>query len=240
MVSVLIPAAKHRHGVVLADAPCLCEHEIHHADELRDDCPVWAVPMGALQALLRRSSSFAAYEKRFGQVSDSERAGILALFSLIEHERTFDEAKLRSWRDWIFIKHKKEREEAHVKHALEESDAMARRLSRCDTDALDRGGAVRSIANTLSGGILRVWRDERSDILAPGILVNDFREALHVLLLLNLASPESLAQCGKCGKQFTRTKVTQQFCSLRCGNNARKTRQRLKQKGATSGPHKTR
>ena len=108
---------------------------------------------------------------------------------------------------------------------------MAISLARHDLDYVESRSLPRAITDRLNGlGTLRIWRDKRTDSLSLGVLADDFVWALHLLLLLNLANSESVAVCGRCRKRFTRTKTNQDFCSLRCGNSARKARQRLKEK----------
>ncbi|MBA3914201.1 MAG: hypothetical protein H0X25_10220 [Acidobacteriales bacterium] len=100
---------------------------------------------------------------------------------------------------------------------------------------------METIARQLTGlGTLRVWFDKRNETLSPGIVAADFNEALYVLLLLNLANVESVAICTRCGHQFRRTRTAQAFCSLRCGNNARQAKQRMKRKGEKNVTRKAR
>jgi hypothetical protein len=116
---------------------------------------------------------------------------------------------------------------------------MARILADHDESVLKEEGLEWTIAERLSGlGSLHVWR--MGDSLSPGIFVESFLGALYVLLFLSLEDPISIAVCGWCNKRFTRTKTTQAFCSLRCGNNARKARQRLKEGGGTNVTRKAR
>ena len=239
MINVLIPVDS-----ALADGTAYQDpisiHEFHEP-QLEKDCAVKVVPPEALQALLKLSKSFATYEKRFGQVSDRDRAEILALFSLIEEERTWDNAKREEYLKWTLIKRREERKEAKIRRSPEQAVKMARILAEYDKASLEKRGRLRTITDNLNGReFLRVWWDRKNETLSVGVLVRSFRDALTVLLLLNLGNPESVAVCARCHKRFTRTKTTQDFCSLRCGNAARKARQRLKSKGEADVTRKTR
>jgi hypothetical protein len=243
MIDVLIPvpANAREDGVAYADTPSTSEYEGLPDEGLLHDCPVRVVPAGALQALLKKSPTFAAYEKRFGQVSDRDKASIIALFALVEEERTLDQDKRNSARQefetWTLIKRRNERKEARTKSSPEEEEKMAQYLADHDMACHKKRERPHTITNQLNGWTLRVWRDERTDpdTLSPGVLAGDFVGALHVLLLLNLARPESVAECGRCKKRFSRTKTTQHFCSLRCGNNARQARQRIRNEAKKKG-----
>jgi hypothetical protein len=243
VISVLIPETSKAtvDGIAYADEPSISEYVLSERLHLPENCTVRVVPVAALQALLKESQSFAAFEKRFGQVSKSQKANILALFSLIEEERTWDETKRQDFIRWTLIKRRAQRAEAKVKRSREEAEAMANTMADHDRASVDRRGLLRTITDELNGlGTLRIWRDKRTDSLSLGVLADDFVSALRILLLLNLANSESVAVCGWCKKRFTRTKTNMDFCSLRCGNNARKARQRAKQKETHNGPRKTR
>jgi hypothetical protein len=241
-ITVLISVADdaRNDGVVFKDAPS--PYEFTLPDEVLHDCPVSVVPAEALQALLKLSRSFAIYEQRFGQVSERDKADILALFSLIEEERNWNPAKRQEFEKWTLAKRRAERKEAPVKLSPEEAERMARYLANHDKACLEKRGCLHTmgglhaITDRLSGwATLRVWRNKRTDTLSLGILAEDFVGALHVLLLLNLANSESLAVCAWCNKRYTRTMTSQNFCSKRCGNNARKARERSRKKRPRRG-----
>jgi hypothetical protein len=243
LISVLISENSNAaaDGIVYADEPSISEYEVSERLHLPENCPVRVVPAAALQALLKQSQSFAAFEKRFGQVSKSQKANILALFSLIEEERTWDETKRQDFIRWTLTKRRAQRDEAKVKRSPDEAERMASIIADHDRASVERRGLLRTITDELNGlGTLRIWRDKRTDSLSIGVLADDFVAALRILLLLNLANSESAAVCGWCKKRFTRTKTNMDFCSLRCGNNARKARQRAKQKETYNGPRKAR
>lgn len=237
-ITVLISVADdaRNDGLVFSDAPYASEFEGFPDEGLHRDCPVRVVPAQALQELLKESRSFAAiYEKRFGQVSKRDKADILALFALVEEERNWDPAKRQEYENWTLEKRRAEREEAGTRRSPGEDERRARFLANHDMACLEKRGSVHTvggmhaITDRLSGwATLRVWRDKRTAALALGILAEDFVGALHVLLLLNLARSESLAVCARCRARYTRTMTTQNYCSLRCGNAARKARQRKK------------
>jgi hypothetical protein len=67
---------------------------------------------------------------------------------------------------------------------------------------------------------------ERESVFAPGLYCDNMTTALATALFSQVASPQSVAICERCGNHFTRTKRAQRFCSLRCGNADRKARQR--------------
>jgi hypothetical protein len=243
VINVLIPATgdQQADGVAYADDPPPIEYVIPEHLIVSSDHSVRVVPPEALQALLRLSRSFGNHEKRFGRVPKSDQANILALFSLLEEERTLDHGKRSEYLKWTLIKRRAEREDATVKRSREELEKMANFLAQHDAAIVERDGRLRAVTNQLNGlGTLRIWWDRRTDTLSPGVLVGSFVEALYVLLVLSLASSESVAVCARCGKRFSRTKTSQDFCSLRCGNAARKARQREKQKGEINGSRKKR
>jgi hypothetical protein len=243
MIDVLIPETSKASadGVAFADEPSISEYEVSETFHVRENCMVRIVPPAALQALLRQGQSFALFEKRFGQVSKSQKASILALFSLIEEERTWDQDKRLDFIRWTLVKRRAQQDEAKVKRSPEEDDGMARSLAEHDRAWVDKRGRLRTITDQLNGlGTLRLWRDKHTDSLSVGVLAEDFLDALLILLLLNLGNAESVAVCGWCGKRFTRTKTNMDFCSLRCGNNARKARQRAKHKEIRNGSRKAR
>jgi hypothetical protein len=152
------------------------------------------VPAAALQALLKQGQSFGLFEKRFGQVSKSQTANILALFSLIEEERTWDQGKRLDFAKWTLIKRKAQRDEGKVKRSSDKGDEMARILAEHDRASVDKRGRLRTITDQLNGlGTLRLWRDKHTDSLNVGVLAEDFLSALLILLLLNLANAESVA-----------------------------------------------
>jgi predicted RNA-binding Zn-ribbon protein involved in translation (DUF1610 family) len=99
---------------------------------------------------------------------------------------------------------------------------------------LKRKGERKVIAQALSDtGRLRLWQREEDGALCPGLLAGDFTNSLFVHLCLSLSDSEGLAICGACGKKYRRTKTTQVYCSPKCGNRARKARQRAKEKHGT-------
>jgi len=71
-----------------------------------------------------------------------------------------------------------------------------------------------------------IWWVERERKFAPGIFCEDAATAFAALLVAHVASPEGLGVCERCGTRFSRKKRIQRYCSLRCGNAARKSRQR--------------
>ena len=231
MINVLIPAkdGARADGHAYADAPNTSEYEF--LDGLLEDLPVTVVLPDSLQALLEPNPRFAKYEKQFGKVPDSDREELLALFHLIEEERTFDQSHRRAYEAHKLAQRKAERKS---------SKRMAEVLFESDKKSLERKGRVRTATDALNvGSVIRVWWDKRNDTLSPGILVDGFRDALKLLLLLNLGNADSIAECGWCHKRFTRSKVAQLFCTLRCGNNARQARLRAR-KGGTVGTSQTR
>ena len=243
MISVLVPETSKAaaDGIAYADEPSISEFALSERLHISENCRVRVVPAAALQALLKRSQSFAMFEKRFGQVSESKKASILALFNLIEEERTWDKTKRQEFARWTLIKRRAQTDEAKVKRSREDAATMANTMADHDRAWVERRGLLRTITDELNGlGTLRIWRDKRTDSLSLGVLADDFVAALRILLLLNLANSESAAVCGWCKKRFTRTKTNMDFCSLRCGNNARKARQRAKQKETYNGPRQTR
>jgi hypothetical protein len=71
-----------------------------------------------------------------------------------------------------------------------------------------------------------VWWADRDKKLFPGIFCEEMETAFAAMLVSRVASPEGLAVCQRCGKRFVRKKRIQRYCTLRCGNAARKSRQR--------------
>ena len=71
-----------------------------------------------------------------------------------------------------------------------------------------------------------IWWVERERKFAPGFFCENAAIAFAALLVASVASPEGLGVCERCGARFSRKKRIQRYCSLRCGNAARKSRQR--------------
>src|SRR5664279_4403579 len=129
MINVLIPAPDKASADGNAYADAIGDYELSIELHVQDDCSVRVVPSEALQSLLNKSRSFATYEKRFGHVSNSDKANIRALFSLIEFERTFDPTKRQEFDRLTLIKRREQRKESPVKRSPEESEKMARFLA---------------------------------------------------------------------------------------------------------------
>jgi hypothetical protein len=231
VIPVIIPALKgeRQEGTAYPDPPdpISMEYGLEPPDIHRNDFAVRVVPPGALQALLRRSRSFAAFQNRFGALSERDRNVIRGLFKLIEAVRSKDEKRLGEYLAFVLAKRKSESKTRPVN--------TIRYLFEHDRKQLKKHGPLRTLVNELqSAGTLRLWWNDAERTLAFAILAEDFTQALRVHLLLLLQAPESTALCKRCGRQFTRTKSTQVFCSAKCGNNDRKARQRGKEKENSS------
>jgi len=68
---------------------------------------------------------FKRYEKQFGKIHNSKRAEVLALFSLIEYELTFDQNQRQAYEASKLAQRRAERQEARVKRSPEEADGVA-------------------------------------------------------------------------------------------------------------------
>jgi hypothetical protein len=244
MISVLVPAAgASADGLVFADPPDITEFDLPNYREVTEDCPVWVVPPGALQAFLEKSSKFKALEKKFGRLSHREQIRLKSLFELLELVRSADPQKHERYCALLLLNRQVEQAEAKVQRSQEENEQMTRTLFEHDRRAFDERGPVGELIERLGlCGSLRIWLDTRTKTVAPGIFAGSFYGALLSLLVLNLANPKSVAICPKCKSQFRRSKSTMIFCSSRCASNDRKARQRSRErqlKEETHGPRKT-
>lgn len=75
-------------------------------------------------------------------------------------------------------------------------------------------------------GRLVLWWSQREKMLQAGLYFKKFADALYALFSLQVAMPEGVGFCERCGKVFKRTRVAQKFCSTKCGNYVRKMRER--------------
>lgn len=200
-----------------------------HSHEPEDDRQVKVVPFDALQALLKLSKSFPEFEDRFGRVSKREKAHIVATFKLIEEWRSGDRAKREEYLGW-----KRSQINAFVKEYADKGSPLgsefAQHLIDSDKERVEGQSLQCTVTDLLNRRAdVRVWWNAHTQTPCPGIFVENFVEALFVLLLLNLSNAVSRAVCP-CGKAFTRTKTTQVFHSARCGNRDRKARQRSRER----------
>lgn len=185
------------------------------------------VPPDAIQALLS-GKGFAKFERRFGALTKGQKARIHGTFSLIEEWRTGDPEKRNKYLGWTMSQRNAEE---FLGKGTAESAWLARHLFRSDKELVEAQGLQRTVTDLLNRhGEVRVWWNKQMNAPCPGILVKDLAGALYMLLLLNLADPSSLAICPRCKAHYTRTKSTQKFCTLRCGNNARQERKRIKER----------
>ena len=77
-----------------------------------------------------------------------------------------------------------------------------------------------------------LWWVDRERKFAPGLYCETLETALTALMLSRIQSPQALAVCQRagCENRFIRVKRSQRFCSLRCGNAARKAKERSKRR----------
>jgi len=244
MIPVIIPTPNGIacDGVLYGNLPTLVDYaSLAHSHEPEDDRRVTVVADDALQNLLKPSKAFARFERRFGDVSDVERARINSTFRLIEEWRAGNPHKRVEYLAWMRLGINTLHKELGAKGSpLPESFTDS--LTKRNEELVKAQGPARTVSDLLNRrGELRVWWNAQLKTPCPGIFVQNFVEALFVLLLLNLTNPEGVAICP-CEKKFTRTKTTQLFCSARCGNKERKARQRSRQRDeeAKRGARKTR
>lgn len=79
-------------------------------------------------------------------------------------------------------------------------------------------------------GRLVMWYSRRDKMLQAGLYFKTFADALYALFSLQVAMPEGVGFCERCGKVFKRSRVAQKFCSTKCGNYIRKKRERAAEK----------
>ena len=228
MIPVLIPARQEKasDGFLCGEPPTY-EDLLHQEFDWEEDRPVLVVPPEALQSLLSSPKGINRLQPRFGAVSEKERAQLRATFYLVEEWRTGSVGNREEFSKWTAIQRVAEREESPDSRSRRVADFLARH----SIELVDKQGLQKSIAELLHGrGDVRLWWNRQMNAPFPGIFVENFVEGLFVLLLLNLANPESIAKCPRCGKSFIRTKTIQRFCDGKCGNNDRQARHRSKVK----------
>jgi hypothetical protein len=241
LIPVLIPTTRGNasDGFLCGNLPTPQDYASSgHSHEPEEDRLVQVVPPDALQALLT-TKGFVKFERRFGTLTKSQKAHICATFYLIEEWRSGDPKKRSKYLGWT--QSQREAEEWFGKGP--ESAELAKHLFESDKALVEAQGLQGTVTDLLNRrGEVRVWRNKHTNGPCPGIFVKDFVEALFVLLLLNLTDPNSEAICARCKKPYLRTKSTQLFCTQKCANNARKTRQRIRKRNqeAAGGTHKAR
>jgi hypothetical protein len=176
----------------------------------------------------------------YPMVGIRHRAGLFALLRLTQAVQTRDLADLKAyvrlqsadefkrWRD----------SDAELRVAFGTKEWP--RPKRKELEAAQEG-IVKSLVRRIRFPILEVshqlntrlreakfviWWVERDKKFAPGIFCENMATAVAALLATSVASPEGLGACERCGAWFSRKKRIQRYCSLRCGNAARKVRQR--------------
>jgi len=77
-----------------------------------------------------------------------------------------------------------------------------------------------------------LWWVDREGKFAPGLYCETLETALAALMVSRIQSSQALAVCQRkgCENTFIRMKRNQRFCSLRCGNAARKAKERSKKR----------
>jgi len=176
---------------------------------------------------------------RLPAVPPRQRAALLALLRLTQAIQTRDRRSLRTFVKLQFAE--------EVRRGIEKDAEMSRALGANEWPpgtwslpdirrhvAKSLRGRIRfpvSELGRLLNGRLRkarfvMWWVERDKKFAPGIFCEDMATAFAALLVARITSPEGLAVCERCGTQFVRKKQGQRFHDLKCGNAARKARQR--------------
>jgi hypothetical protein len=209
------------------------------------DIAVRVLPLDAPEML----SSMAATERldnEFKTVPQRQRAGLLALLRLVQAIQTRSHKHLAAYSNiqseieiqrWLA----KQKEfvaafgprrwrmptNAQVETAKSEVAAQIRGRARFPISEVSR-----HLNRYLRRARFVIWWSEREQQLLPGLYCKDMATAMAALMFSRVASTKGRAVCGRCGKEFVRTRRTQTFCTLRCGNAARKARQRADQREA--------
>jgi hypothetical protein len=202
--------------------------------------PVLVVPAAALEALLLKDGrAFGSFESRFGRVSDERKADLLAAFQLLELVRTGSQVNKESFLAFsakaMDLRRQNSRATAPNREAIRKS-LLHRDRSRVG----DPRELLRLLSFRLGSRELRPWSSDVEKKLCLGILDDDFVGALHSLLFLSISETEAPAICKRCDTRFRRTKTSQVFCSLSCGNAHRQKLWREKSREDSDVPKKAR
>jgi hypothetical protein len=90
---------------------------------------------------------------------------------------------------------------------------------------------ARQVDRRAKSGRLVLWWSRREKTLLSGLYFAKVQDAIYALFTLQVAHPEGVGICERCGKFFKRSRVAQKFCSIKCGNYVRKKRERVKTNG---------
>ena len=202
------------------------------------DIPVRSVPLRAL-GIFEKKSSIAKLEREYGTVPESARLGLIALVELAQAIHARDIKSLSRYAQLKAVDETK-KEELNLKSLMPEAFTLENKqarfakkksvvLRRVRTPMVEFG---REIDERTRGARFVLWWNEGEERFEPGVYCENMATALAVLIFSRISSPRTLAVCPRqnCGRRFVRIKQNQQYCSLRCGNAARKARQRARQK----------
>jgi len=209
------------------------------------DIPVRVLPLDAPE-MLGDSAQVLKLEREYNAVPRRERAGLMALLRLTQAIQTRKYSHLAAYVDlqlgvevqrWLV--HEKElrgalgyrdwkmpRKDVVKKEKIKIGKHLSRRvrhpLSEVSKELNGRLKIVRFV----------IWWSECERKLLPGLFCDDMTTALAAVLFSRIASTQGLTVCVRCGKEFVRIRKNQTHCTLRCGNAARKARQRAAQREA--------
>jgi hypothetical protein len=206
------------------------------------DTPVRVLPLDAPE-MLGDSARALNLEREYNVVPQRERAGLMALLRLTQaiqtrkyshldaYARLQTEVEIQRWLD-----HEKE-----LRAALGQRNWKLPDRAKIDEEKirskmrLDRriryplSEASKELNRRLRHVRFVIWWSKCERKLVPGLYCEDMTTALAAVLFSRIASSKGLTVCVRCGKRFVRIRKNQTHCSLRCGNAARKARQRAGQ-----------
>jgi CGNR zinc finger len=207
------------------------------------DLAVRVLPFDSLESLTS-GKTMAALQREYNVVSEGARLQLIALLTLTQAIRTRDLAHLKTYlnlkvaEEMGGFKRQQEKLRKSLRGwpdltMLRERDEIRRRRTAIATRIRH---PLTELGRQLNEAVKKVrfviWWNERKRSFEPGLYCENVATALAVLVFTRITSPRTLAVCQRagCGKRFIRTKQSQKYCSLRCGNAARKARERAKRK----------
>ena len=210
------------------------------------DIVVRVLPLDAPE-MLASEAGIHQLKERFNVVTKTkrDRTQLLALLKLVQALQKRSLERLAAYEE---IESEVETHEWLAKQK-EFQNAFGRTQWRMPTKAQIKAERARTVANVrrrtrfpisevsrrlnelLRNARFVIWWSERERQLRPGLYCEEMSTAIAALIFSRIASTKGRAVCAHCGREFVRGKRTQTFCTLRCGNAARKARQRVREKG---------
>lgn len=200
-----------------------------------------------------------AFQREYGRMPKSATVSLKALYSLLQAIQTRDPGNLGHLERYSHLKAALEvrRDELEWARTLGKSPTGLRReaedfhqrtgfwplltvpgsgyLKRRSQHILERiryplGELCKELNRQLRSARLVLWWVNQEQRLAAGLYCPNAQTALFAVSFSQVAEPEGLAICMRCGKPFERCRTAQKYCSLRCANAGRKARERERRK----------